>query len=453
MSTGGALMIPVLSEEVPGGFCHAGPMSLTLSPAVSAAVSAAVAVAARIGVACDDPEVLADGANIVVHLKPSPVVAKVAASTPVLRGDAAAWLQRELDVVLFLAEAGIPVMAPARDLPATVHHGAGHVMSFWTYLPPSGAGLPDEDTIGAMLRDLHAALRDYPDPQRALAPLEDIPVFLARPQTILTPGDAELLTGIFRRLTGDLAATPALHQSLHGDAGIGNLMAAGGGWVWHDFEDTCSGPVAWDLAASTASPRLDRARILAAYGEPADDGLLRGRGERLVHGPRREELAPDPGVDRAGADGVDPDPPGRQFEGERRHHGQQGAPGRGGDRAAGHPPGGAEADGDDDHAAFADQRERLLQGEELALEVDGDQVVERGLVDGAGRLGPDNPRVEEQQVERAEALPDLGRHPAGVGQRPGVGAEHHDLVRKLLFRRGDGDRILPGHHHPVPALA
>ncbi len=43
-------------------------------------------------------------------------------------------------------------------------------------------------------------------------------------------------------------------------------MASGGAWLWHDFEDTCSGPVAWDLAATTASPRLDRARILAAYG-------------------------------------------------------------------------------------------------------------------------------------------------------------------------------------------
>jgi Ser/Thr protein kinase RdoA (MazF antagonist) len=52
-------------------------------------------------------------------------------------------------------------------------------------------------------------------------------------------------------------------------------MATDGGWVWHDFEDTCTGPVAWDLAASTASPRLDRARILAGYGEPVDAALLR----------------------------------------------------------------------------------------------------------------------------------------------------------------------------------
>ncbi|HVT68399.1 MAG TPA: hypothetical protein VHF26_11655, partial [Trebonia sp.] len=91
----------------------------------------------------------------------------------------------------------------------------------------------------------------------------------------------------------------------HGDAGAGNLMAvgtggvvgtgravgAGGtvgtggavgtertrgtGWLWHDFEDACTGPVEWDLAATTASPRFDRSRILAAYEETVDDELLR----------------------------------------------------------------------------------------------------------------------------------------------------------------------------------
>ena len=45
-----------------------------------------------------DPVILADGANVIVHLSPSPVVAKVAASTPAVRPDPAAWLQRELDL-------------------------------------------------------------------------------------------------------------------------------------------------------------------------------------------------------------------------------------------------------------------------------------------------------------------------------------------------------------------
>jgi Ser/Thr protein kinase RdoA (MazF antagonist) len=123
-----------------------------------------------------------------------------------------------------------------------------------------------------MLRDLHAALRSYPGTVPVLAPLDDIPAYVARPQTRLKAGQAAALTAAYDRLTAELDRTPWTGQTLHGDAGVGNLMAADTGWIWHDFEDTCRGPVAWDLAATTA--RLDTARILAAYGEPVDAGQL-----------------------------------------------------------------------------------------------------------------------------------------------------------------------------------
>jgi len=240
--------------------------------------AAAVKVAASLGVHATDPVILADGANVIVHLSPAPVVAKVAASTPAVRPDNAAWLQRELDVVRFLAGRGVPVMAPSPEVPPVVHHGDGQVMSFWCYLSPV-PGLAGEDTIGSMLRDLHAELRYYPAQLRGnpaqlpfLAPLGDIPASLARPQTRLTAGQAAALAAAYARLTAQL--DPGRGQSLHGDAGAGNVMATGAGWVWHDFEDTCTGPVAWDLAASTASPRLDGRRILAAYGEPVDSAQL-----------------------------------------------------------------------------------------------------------------------------------------------------------------------------------
>jgi Ser/Thr protein kinase RdoA (MazF antagonist) len=255
---------------------------LTVSPVAAAAARAAVAAAAGLGVDCAEPRVLADGANVIVHLRPSPVVAKVAATTTAIRADPDRWLQRELDLAVFLTEAGAPVMAPSREVPAAAHRADGHVMSFWTYLQPSGTAPPDEATVGSMLRDLHGVLRTYPTTLPVLPPLGDIPAFLARPQPSaprarLSPADAAALGEAFSRLTEDLASavadTPG--QTLHGDAGAGNLMATDGGWVWHDFEDAGSGPVAWDLAATTASPRLDGARILAAYGEPVDPAQLR----------------------------------------------------------------------------------------------------------------------------------------------------------------------------------
>jgi len=241
-----------------------------------AAVQAAVTVAARFGIAAKEPRVLADGANIVVHLRPAPVVAKVAASTPAVRTDNQDWLQRELDVSAFLAAEGALVVPPSPEMPATTHRDDGRVMSFWRYLPPAdvaGPLRPDEETIGSMLRDLHAVLRRYPRTLGTLTPLQDIPAFLARPQTHISEERKAALAAAYQRLTAGL--DPAAEQQvLHGDAGPGNLMATDQGWLWHDFEDTCSGPVAWDLAASTASRHQDGPRVLAAYRDPVDPGQL-----------------------------------------------------------------------------------------------------------------------------------------------------------------------------------
>ena len=59
-----------------------------------------------------------------------------------------------------------------------------------------------------MLRDLHAALRSYPGPLPVLAPLGDIPAFLARPQK-LTAGQAAALAPAYARLTAELDPTPS----------------------------------------------------------------------------------------------------------------------------------------------------------------------------------------------------------------------------------------------------
>jgi Phosphotransferase enzyme family len=241
---------------------------------VAAAAGAAVSTAAGLGIACAEPVILADGANIIVHLSPAPVVAKVAASTPQVRPDSAAWLQRELDAALFLAAAGAPVMAPSPEAPAVTHRAAGQVMSFWEYLAPAGDEPPGPAVLGSMLRDLHAVLRSYPAALPELAPLGDIPAFLARPRSRVSPAQAAALAAAFTRLTAELEAMPGARQALHGDAGAGNLMATRAGWVWHDFEDICSGPVAWDLAPTVASPYTETAAFLAAYGGAPDAGQV-----------------------------------------------------------------------------------------------------------------------------------------------------------------------------------
>jgi Ser/Thr protein kinase RdoA (MazF antagonist) len=249
------------------------------STSAAAAADAAVRVAAGLGIAGAEPEILADGANVLVLLRPSPVVAKVAASTRAVRPDGAAWLQRELDLAAFLAGAGAPVLAPSPEVPAVAHRGAGQVMSFWTYVPPAGAGPPDAATLGSMLRDLHPVLRSYPGTVPKMAPLGDIPAFLARPESQVSAAQAAALAAAFARLSAQLESAQLESaagggQVLHGDAGAGNVMATAAGWAWHDFEDACTGPAAWDLAPSVASPFMDTGRFLAAYGGTADARLL-----------------------------------------------------------------------------------------------------------------------------------------------------------------------------------
>jgi thiamine kinase-like enzyme len=51
-------------------------------------------------------------------------------------------------------------------------------------------------------------------------------------------------------------------QALHGDAHKSNLLKTARGLLWTDFEDTCSGPVAWDTACfSRAAPESVQAAL------------------------------------------------------------------------------------------------------------------------------------------------------------------------------------------------
>jgi hypothetical protein len=98
-----------------------------------------------------------------VHLRPSPVVARVATCMPKLRTPIETWLAREIAVTSFLTEQGAPVVAPSRELPPGPHERDGLAFSFWTYLRPDPDRTATAADCSAMLVDLHAVLRSYPD--------------------------------------------------------------------------------------------------------------------------------------------------------------------------------------------------------------------------------------------------------------------------------------------------
>jgi hypothetical protein len=220
--------------------------------------------------ACDDAVRLPASSNVLVHLKPAPVVARVMTATADLHDDVERWLERELAVAAFAAGQGDLVVAPSDLLPPGPHEHDGLWMTMWEYVvhdahaPPPG---PRE--LGRSLRRLHAALAGFPGD---LAPLSDIRDWLAG----LLDGlqDADELRARLDALTPTVFESPLPAQAIHGDASMSNLLRTAGGLVWNDLEDVCTGPVAWDVAGLVL--RRDaafREEFLAAYGDPGVEDL------------------------------------------------------------------------------------------------------------------------------------------------------------------------------------
>ena len=247
------------------------------------ALAAAQAVARAHGVACDEAVRIAAGSNVLVHLKPAPVVARVMTGTAVLHDDAERWLAREVAVGAFLAERTDLAVPPADILPPGPHERDGLWMTLWRFVPhDEQTPAPEPRELGRSLRALHEALAGFPGD---LAPLSGIRDWLERLLAELRPSPA-LTRRDLDRLRRELdALTPAVFESslpaqpIHGDASLSNLLRTDGGLVWNDLEDVCVGPVAWDVAGLVASARarghgaesIDE--LLDAYGEPRAAGL------------------------------------------------------------------------------------------------------------------------------------------------------------------------------------
>jgi hypothetical protein len=246
------------------------------------AVLAARAVAAGHGIRSTDPGVLHDGVNVVVHLAPAPVVARVATLTPLLRPSPLRSFAREATLAGALAAAGAPVVPPSDVLPPGPHRYAGLELSFWCYVEVLPVA-PSPADVAAALPELHRHLAALPwDGAPLDTPLDDLARFASLGRAWGAP-PAQLerlrdrLVELRPRLGGEV-------QPLHGDAHPGNLLATPDGWRWTDLEDTCAGPRAWDLACLRSTSRLDgRAALDALPDAPTDAELAPWLELRRLH--------------------------------------------------------------------------------------------------------------------------------------------------------------------------
>jgi hypothetical protein len=222
------------------------------------ALNAACAVATAHGLACEQALVVYSGSNVLVHLRPAPVVARVMAGTVALHDDSRRWLEREVSVLKFLAPSGLAV-APSPLLAPGPWLQDGLWMTFTEWIPGvEPAQHLDAARLGRALRTLHDELRPFDGDLGGLTDLRDD---IARLHGLLEPTealDADTIASLRTRLDEACDAAFGLSlpvQALHGDASLSNLLHTPDRLVWNDFEDTFRGPVHWDVAGYAMSLR------------------------------------------------------------------------------------------------------------------------------------------------------------------------------------------------------
>jgi hypothetical protein len=249
------------------------------------AVQAAATAARALGLTVTDPTVLYDAFSVVVHLKPSPVVARVPMTLPppLMEPEVAVRrMQRELDVTAWLAEQGKPVTAPSPLVPREPVQQDGFAMTFWQFVDEDKSAEPDYIAGTARAAELHAVLASYPGElpwmtpllavPHALAELEAVPGLLEQEDVDRARAEWDVLGGLLTSRAEFEAVFPsATIQAIHGDAPSYNVIPSADGVLWSDFEDVTLGPPEWDMAGF--GPDLGKVYIEAAeaLGRPVLD--------------------------------------------------------------------------------------------------------------------------------------------------------------------------------------
>ncbi len=225
---------------------------------------AAAAAGRELGLEVTEPTVLYDVFSVVVHLKPSPVVARVPVVLPASLLDpaiAGARQQRELEVAQWLFDQGQLVVRPSPLVPLRSVQRDGLSMSFWEYVEHDKSSEPDYVQGLVRAAELHKLLEEYPGELPWFAPVTTVVPEgleqLSSDTPLLTTADidrvrrewdavAPLLT---TRESWERAFPDSHVQPLHGDAPYYNIIPTADGVLWSDFEDSCLGPLEWDLAS------------------------------------------------------------------------------------------------------------------------------------------------------------------------------------------------------------
>ncbi len=225
---------------------------VTADEGATPVVNELVAAARQLGLPADSPVVLGDGANVVVWLAPSPVVARVATLTAEVRGQPEVYLRRERETASALDAMGLNVIRPT-----TLVDPGPHRAGPWTFLllehrqlePLDPSSPQDAEAAAASFVELSLALAELPPSLSDALPGHPWAEMAVLADTVATTIDPPDLARIAAEIDELRAAEPAdPWQLVHGDAHRVNVARCDGEVVWFDFEDANRRPLAWDLA-------------------------------------------------------------------------------------------------------------------------------------------------------------------------------------------------------------
>lgn len=212
-------------------------------------ISQVVLIAEKTGLTEITPIELSNGGNLIIHLAPHPIVARIA--TVISKEDAEyayKILNRELRVARHLQSKGVPVLLPTDLIDAGPYDVGGTWMTFWKYIRPTQLQPPLPSESVELVNGLTIAMKDF---------FDDLPVLGVWERTrqsavrLRKHSDQRIqaLLNVFLRVDVQMRLEPSLLIPCHGDAHSRNLLPSPEGWIWTDFEDVSFMPAFWDLAS------------------------------------------------------------------------------------------------------------------------------------------------------------------------------------------------------------
>ncbi|KOP69192.1 hypothetical protein AMS62_21115 [Bacillus sp. FJAT-18019] len=215
------------------------------------------AAIANFGLNDATPVVLSRGGNIIIHLAPHPIVARVAALTNPDQQDhhICKKLEQELLVASHLHDQGVPVLRPVYLAGERAYKLDRHWMTFWEYVPPTTLSFPSPRDAVDMVNTLSLAMEQYTGQISVLGVWKRVHQSVNR----LSKHPDELIQQLickFNVLDQQMHTDSTLLVPSHGDAHARNLLPSPRGWIWMDFEDVSWMPRYWDLASFVANLAL-----------------------------------------------------------------------------------------------------------------------------------------------------------------------------------------------------